>query len=100
MAASRSPRLALSRAAHNVGDRDQEGSTLAQKHVADLHHHLQPAVTVGRGVPIQQRDTQRVLGQAQCAIVAGSLRAVCTASSIARTAESSARSTPYCIAKP
>ncbi len=56
-----------------LGDRDQEGSTLAQPHVADLHHQLQPAVTVGRGVPIQQRDTQRVLGQAQCDIVAGSL---------------------------
>jgi hypothetical protein len=30
-------------------------------------------VTVGRGVPVQQRDTQRVLGQAQCVIVAGPL---------------------------
>ena len=28
-------------------------------------------MTVGRGVPIQQRDTQRVLGDAQCGIVAG-----------------------------
>ena len=66
MAASRSPRLALSRAANNVGDRDQEETTLAQHRLADLHHQLQPAVTVGRGVPIQQRDTQRVLGEAQC----------------------------------
>ena len=31
-------------------------------------------MTVGRGVPIQQRDTQRVLGHAQCDIVAGSPR--------------------------
>ena len=46
---------------------------LAQPHVADLHYDLQPAVTVGRGVPTQQRDTQRVLGQAQCDNVAGSL---------------------------
>ena len=61
MAASRSPRLAVSRAAHNVGDRDEEEGTLAQPHVADLHHQFQPAVTVGRGVPIQQRDTQRIL---------------------------------------
>jgi hypothetical protein len=46
---------------------------LAQPHVADLHHDLQPAVTVGRGVPTQQHATQPVLGHAQCDIVAGSL---------------------------
>ena len=73
MAASRSPRLALSRAAHTSVTGTQEEGTLAQPYVADLHQQLQPAVTVGRGVPMQQRDTQRVLGQAQRAIVAGSL---------------------------
>ena len=31
-------------------------------------------MTVGRGVPIQQRDSQRVFGQAQCVVVAGPLR--------------------------
>ena len=80
-----------------LGDRDQEGTTLAQP-VADLHNELQPAVTVGRGVPIQQRDTQRVRPRS-VRIVAGR-SAVCTASSLARTAESSARRTPQCIAIP
>ena len=41
--------------------------------LAGLHHQLQPAVTVGRGVPIQQRATQRVLGEDQCVIAAGPL---------------------------
>ena len=52
-----------------LGDRDQVRSTLALP-VANLHHDLQPAVTVGRGVPIQQRGTQHVFGQAQRVIVA------------------------------
>ena len=56
-----------------LGERDQGGNTLAQPHVAGLRHHLQPAVTVGCGVPIYQRNTQPVLGEAQCDIVAGSL---------------------------
>ena len=72
MAASRSPRLALSRAAHNSATGTRKGAR-SRSQVADLHHQLQPAVTVGRGVPMQQRDTQRVLGQAQCDIVAGCL---------------------------
>ena len=55
-----------------LGDRDQEENTFAQPDIAGLHHQVQPAVTVGRGVPTQQRDTQRVLGHAQCDIVAGS----------------------------
>ena len=40
-----------------LGDRDQEENTLAQPNVAGLRHQLQPAVAVGRGVPIQQRNT-------------------------------------------
>ena len=55
MAASRSPRLALSRATHNSVTGTSEGELLAQPEIAGLHHQLQPAVTVGRGVPIQQR---------------------------------------------
>ena len=47
-----------------LGDRDHEESTLAQPHVADLHHQLQPATTAGPGVPIQQRNTHLLLKQA------------------------------------
>ena len=71
MTASRSPRLALSRAAHNSATGTRKGAP-SRSHLADLHHQLQPAATVGRGVPIQQRGTQRELGQEQCGIVAGS----------------------------
>ena len=45
-----------------VGDRDEEEGTLAQPYVARLHHEFKPTVTVGRGVPIQQPDGQRVRG--------------------------------------
>ena len=44
--------------------------SLAQPHVADLRQQLKPALTVGRGVPMHQRDTQRELDHAQRVIVA------------------------------
>ena len=55
-----------------LGDRVQEENTLAQPDIAGLRHQVQPATTVGRGVPTQQHNTQRVFGHAQCDIVAGS----------------------------
>jgi nucleotide-binding universal stress UspA family protein len=58
-----------------LGGRDHlKGNLLVQPHVAGLHHQLQPATMVGRGIPTQQRDTQRVLRQAQFGIFAGPLR--------------------------
>ena len=66
MAASRSPRLALSRAAHKstTGSMKRARSRSQMSRVCIIS--FQPAVTVGRGVPIQQRNSQRVRGQAQC----------------------------------
>ena len=61
------------RAGQQLGDRNEVGATPAQPRVARTHHQLQPAVTVGRGVPIQQRNTQTALGHAHCGIVAGPL---------------------------
>ena len=93
MAASRSPPLALSRAADSSVIGNEGGNTLALP-LAGLRHQLQPAVTVGRGVPIQQRDTQRVLGESQCEIVCWPSGRSAPPPRIARKASSSARSTP------
>ena len=75
----------------HLGDRDQEGPCSREiSRTCTISSSPQRRLAAASD---QQRDTQRVLGEAQCYIVAR-LWAVCTASSIARTAESSARSTP------
>ena len=55
----------LPRGVH-VDDRKQEQvEPPVQAHVADLPQHRQSALTLRRGVPMHQRDAQRVPGKAQ-----------------------------------
>ena len=87
MPASRPPRLALNRATHKIDDRHEEATTRAHD-LADLHHQLKPATTLGRGAPTQQRSTKRVPANR------GAIRlldpAARNASPLVRTAASSA----------